>query len=181
MMEKGKRLDSAHNGKLRIEYQNNRILLVDEAGYTRFLIGPRTDGVIAAEASQSNVDVLTATDSQLTFSSRFKSFKIVDTNVISLTSPNAAGSSTFQNVTHTLGYNPMVWAFVSFSPGGTGFPLVYNEVELVGANTGKVKFQIGFETVAGNTITFYYRDITSASSNTVYIRYYIVQETAATT
>lgn len=180
-MDKGKDFTSTHNGKLRIEWQNNRIIFVGDDGFNKLLIGPRSDGELAVELAQAGVNVLSATDDQLIFSSRFKSFKIVDTNVIQLTAPNLAGSSSFHTVGHTLGYNPMVWAYVSFSPTGTVFPLIYDDVELIGANAGKVKFQVGFETSGGDTITFYYRDITAATSNTAYIRYYIMVETAATT
>lgn len=181
MSEKGRQLASTHNGKLRFEQQNNRIIFDGDDGLAQLLIGIRNDGQLAVDAAPPGTDVLTAADIDLSFSSRFRSFKIVDSDTISFASPNSAGTSSFHNVSHVLGYNPIVLAFVSFSPTGTGFPLPYNDIALSGADTGKVRFQVGFETVGGDTITFYYRDITAATSNTAYIRYYILQETAATT
>lgn len=90
-MERGKDIGAVLNGKLRIEWDNNRIIFVGDEGVRRMLIGPRADGVLAAELSAEGVDVLEADDTELIWSSRFKSFTIAQEDTIQVT--RAAGDN----------------------------------------------------------------------------------------
>lgn len=60
----------------------------DSAGTRRMLFGNYPDGNVKAKLSQLGVDVLTATDDQLIWSSDFKNFKIVDDDTMTITVPN---------------------------------------------------------------------------------------------
>lgn len=103
-------------------------------------------------------------------------FQFVQKGAVQLSSPNSIGSSTNISVVHNLGYKPIVWAFVSFSPTGTRFPLPYLSPHLVGGTPGLIDYQVSFEVVGDDTVTFYHRDISAASNVTDYISYYILRE-----
>lgn len=108
----------------------------------------------------------------------FDRFKILKTGTTSFASPNSIGSSTNISVTHGFNYKPIVFAFVSFTPTGTRFPLPYLSPQLTGDPTpGLISHQVNYEIVV-DIITFYWRDITRATNQTAYIRYYFVEERA---
>lgn len=106
----------------------------------------------------------------------FDRFKILKTGTTSFASPNLIGSSTNISVTHGFNYKPIVFAFVAFSSLGTRFPLPYLSPQLTGDPTpGLIAFQVNYEIVV-DIITFYWRDISRASNQTAFIRYYLVEE-----
>lgn len=107
-----------------------------------------------------------------------RNFEIVLQGKKQLTSPNSAGSSTNTSITHSLTYKPVVFAFVAFSSNGTRFPLPYLSVHLTGGavTNGLIDYQVSYELVDNNTITFYHRDIASASNVTDYIFWYLCRE-----
>jgi hypothetical protein len=93
MSERGRQIGSTHNGKLRIEYQNNRIIFDGNDGLAQLLIGLRSDGQLAVDAAPPGVDVLTAGDIDLAFSSRFKSFKIAEVGSVTIAPFNVPAHS----------------------------------------------------------------------------------------
>lgn len=103
-----------------------------------------------------------------------RTFEIILSGKTSFTSPNSSGSSTNKSITHNLGYQPLVMAFVAFSSTGTRFPLPYLSPIL--PTTGTIGYQVSLEVVDKNTITFYHRDIAQASNVTDYIYWYILKE-----
>lgn len=176
--ESGEKKVEAKDGTIRLDENKNRLLSHD--GSTNLLfIGQRSDGSIGWDLAPPGVEVTTASPDDLTASDRFNLFKIIDSDVVTLDSPSSIGTSTYVNVTHTVGHNPMVWAFASFSPTGTGRPLPYLEIELVAPTPGIVNYSIDFETVGGDTVTFFWRRYAGTAPSKAYIRYYIVQETAS--
>ena len=112
--------------------------------------------------------------------SGFKSnlqFEVLQSGSVELESPNLVGTSTGVSITHNLGYQPLVMAFVAFSPTGTRLPLPYLSPVL--PTTGTIAYQISFEVVGNDIISFYHRDIAEASNTTDYIQYYILKESAS--
>lgn len=106
-----------------------------------------------------------------------RAFEIILSGKATLTSPNSAGSSTNVSFNHNLGYQPLVLAFVAFSPAGTRLPLPYLSPHVIpDANAGLIDYQISLEVVGNDTITFYHRDIAAASNVTDYIYWYILKE-----
>lgn len=104
----------------------------------------------------------------------FDKFEIVRKGKVTLASPNSAGSSTNVSVTHSLGYQPLVMAFVAFSSTGTKFPIPYMSVNV--PTTGTIRYMVSMEVVGNNIITFYHTDITDPSNVTDYITWYILRE-----
>lgn len=164
-----------------VQSQDRRKVITDEEGNDRIVLGRQENGSYAIKVSAPGYNVNTAPDDKLILNSSNNLFKIVDTGTVTLSSPNLAGSSSYINVSHTLNKNPTVLAFASFSPTGTPQPLPIIGVELVAPTPGLVNYQLAFEAVGGNTITFFWRDIARANNITAYIRYYIIQETASYT
>jgi len=174
-MDSGTLSSAINNNFKQIESENRTKVIRDEDGIDRVIMGRYPDGKYGIKVSKPGVDVLTAEDDELIFNSNNNIFKIVETDTITLASPAGTGTSSNVVVPHSLGYKPLVLAFVSFSSLGTSFPLPYNEVDIF---TGVVGWQVGME-VTDIDITFFHRNITVASSVTDYIRYYILQETAS--
>lgn len=112
-----------------------------------------------------------------------RAFEIILSGKTTLSSPNSAGSSTNKSITHNLGYQPLVLAFVAFSPTGTRHILDYLSPHLTGGgvSNGLIDFQVSLEVVDANTITFFHRDIASPSNLTDYIYWYILKEKVNTT
>lgn len=107
-----------------------------------------------------------------------RGFEVVQTGNTTLVSPNLSGSSSNVTIDYNFSYEPIVFAFVSFSPTGTRFLMPYQDVDVTGgANNGKVQGQVSYEIVSGD-ITFYFRNITAALNQTAYIRYYICRDPA---
>lgn len=107
-----------------------------------------------------------------------RGFEIVQTGNTTLASPNLAGSSSFVNVAYEFDFKPIVFAFVSYSSGGTRYILPNLQIDnLGGADVGKVRGEVSYEAVGGS-ITFYFRNYTAALNQTAYIRYYICRDPA---
>jgi hypothetical protein len=123
MQEKGKNIDSVLDGKLRIEWGKNRIIFVNSNNVPRLLIGPRLDGELAAELSQEDVDVFTATDDELIWSSRFNSFKIAEKVPMSLgfSLPDSGPHQYSVTEPHTQGYAPAYLAFADVTQAAGSF------------------------------------------------------------
>ncbi len=108
-----------------------------------------------------------------------RNFEVVQTGTTTLASPNLAGSSSFVNVPYEFDFKPIIFAFVSYSSGGTRFILPNLQIDnLGGADVGKVQGEVGYEVVV-DVITFYFRNFTMALNQTAYIRYYICRDPAA--
>ena len=69
------------------------------------------------KVSRPGYDVLTASDVQLAFSSKFNYFKIVTTGVVSLSVDSGAGFFT-QNIAHGLSFVPVAFCYI-LATGGT--------------------------------------------------------------
>lgn len=191
MSEQGKALASTFNGKLRIEWQNNRIIFVDEDGKTRLLIGPRLDGELAVELSAIGHDVLTASDIDLIMSSRFKGFTIVATDLISAPAVTtvADGTNTFSggqttSTAHGLGYAPLPIAFVEVSPNQYTL-MPYSETVSASSPSGGIISQTyRITTDATNIKVFHYvvsysPGVGAGTYSGANIRYFLLRQTAA--
>lgn len=175
---KGGASTEALGGKLVFEQDKNRI--IGRKGTTPRLLISADENDFTMKISKPDIDVLTAANKDLIFNSANNLFKIVSSGSLTLTSPNLAGSSSGAAIAHGQDQVPIVLAFVKFSTGGTSFPIPYLGIELAGTNAGRVRYEIGYEAPeSGGYITFYHRNITSAVSQTAYITYYILQETAS--
>lgn len=107
-----------------------------------------------------------------------RSFEVVQTGNTTLASPNLAGSSSSINVAYDFDFKPIIFAFVSYSSGGTRFLLPNLQIDnLGGADVGKIRGEVSYEIVA-NVLTFYFRNYTAALNQTAYIRYYICRDPA---
>lgn len=178
-MDSNSMISAINNNFRQIESENRTKIIKDEDGVKRVLMGRAPDGTYSLRVSRDGVDVETAEPDELVFNSSNNLFKIVETGTTTITAPATTGTSTNSSVTHEVGKNPTVMAFVSFSPTGTAFPMPYFGLELIGASAGRVNNQISFEVVGGDTITFYWRRLAGGGSGTAYVRYYIIEETSA--
>jgi hypothetical protein len=113
----------------------NRTKIVKDAGTPRVLLGYQKDGFgtggdYGLKVSQDGQNVVTATDSQLAFSSAFNMFKIVETGTFTLPALDAAGGANDDSTTVvTTGVDsttPLAFqAFVLNDSGGyNSFPVV---------------------------------------------------------
>lgn len=108
-----------------------------------------------------------------------RSFEIVQTGALTLASPNSAGSSSNTSVPYAFDFKPIIFAFVSYSSGGTRFILPNLQIDnLGGADVGKIRGEVAYE-VVDDIITFYFRNFTAALNQTAYIRYYVCRDPAS--
>lgn len=150
-----------------------------DANNMRLHAGMFPSGDIKIKLSQLGVDVLTATDDQLVWSSDFKTFKIIDSGTKEINKA-ALSASEVETVAHSLGYAPLVVAFATQIGVAVQNPVPDFAVD---ASTGLVAKQAGIN-VTDSGINFYV--LTPAwVGNTFYtdpldyfFRYYILQETA---
>lgn len=172
----------------------------DDAGDQRLLIGFQENGFdngnVGVKMSQSGVDVQTATDDQLIFSTDFNLFKIVATGTLTVTKdfPSHGASSSGQEDTDPAtvdltGYgftNPPI-VLVAREFGGNYSFISKGSVEdsSFAANHWVIDTWIPFVTTTELNITLYRVWATgvggaiSADTGTYGLRYYILQETAS--
>ena len=150
-----------------------------DANNMRLHAGMFPSGDIKIKLSQLGVDVLTATDDQLVWSSDFKTFKIIDSGTKEINKA-ALSASEVETVSHTLGYAPLVIAFATQIGVAVQNPVPDIAVD---SATGLVSKQAGIN-VTATGINFYVLT-PSWAGNTFYtdpldyfFRYYILQETA---
>lgn len=92
---------------------------INDTGQDILLIGEREDGSIGIDLAQPGIDVKTASDEDLIWSSKFNSFKIVASGRMDIelaeVSANISGfdsSTVAESIDHELGYTPTVFAFL---------------------------------------------------------------------
>ncbi len=136
--------------------------------------GKFTDGTTALKVAQPNIEVGTATNSQLIFNSSQDIFKIVLTGTATIPAIATNGYA-HVTVTHNLGYKPGVIAFTTY--GGTNYPLPYLDID----NNGLVLQLVNAQNITNTTIDFWQ----ALPSTTVPqgaaaapVKYYLLQETA---
>lgn len=78
----GGNITSGLDGRIRLEESNGRLVVSDENGITKLLAGINKNGEISVDLAQDGVEVTTAEDDELIWSSRFNSFKIVETDTV---------------------------------------------------------------------------------------------------
>lgn len=105
----GKRQDSVRDGKLRIEYGNNRIIIQDET-HNRFVVGSNASGDIIAKLSKAGFDVLNTSESNMIWSSESPSFMIAEADTVSVTRTGGTDSGSEDVVTSVLDAE----AFIAF-------------------------------------------------------------------
>lgn len=185
----GKEQVNTYDGKLRIEYANNRIIVADDL-VNRLLIGQTPEGDIKMRLSQPTYDVLTATDDQLIWDSDRNAFKIVykgtgrvygiDNSAGGLWTSGTADNTSHFYYNHGLGYAPSVISYGDFNYGGTikRFPLP-NGVDFNGVMgypfLGYVQV---LSTESQIQVTFITCPGVNESANFVDFTFYLVRETA---
>lgn len=180
MSETGGRMDNVLNGRLRMDHANNRLLVTDENNVNKLLAGMDADGNVKIKLAQDGIDVLTAADSDLIFSSDFNSFKIVD--VFTDTNPSLShtgtagiwGSTTRNhNIPHTYGFIPVVIAVIN--DGSAYWPLPF---ELIDPTPYFIKIAVKADAeniTVNTTIMAYGASVTYPAKD---IKYYILRDTA---
>lgn len=178
MIEKdtGKRMINVLGGQLRIEQNNNR-LLVSKDLIDVLLLGQEDDGDIVIKLAKDGFDVKAATSDQLIMSSEFNLPKIVVDDVITLTPPaipTPGLTTTFY--THNLGYVPTFIAFWEFD-GTTYFPVP----KYWFTNTGTLAMSLeAYSTATDFNIDFTYVAASpSGYPGPINIRFYLLRETAS--
>lgn len=111
----GGEINSVNSGRVRIDNDKNR-LIVNNGSTDILLAGEDNSGNIVFKVAQSGYDVKTATNQQLSFSSAFNSFKIVQSGTTSI-SKSANNSGLSVTVNHNLGYTPAVLAYANYAGG----------------------------------------------------------------
>lgn len=137
-MDKGKRMDASHNGKLRIEWQNNRIL-VSDGSHNLLLLGERADGSIGYDLAPTGIEVTTASLAQLVASDRLRTFTIAVTNTVLVTRTGGNDSGHVDVDTGALGA-PMFLCTVR-SPAASPsfrFQTPYTTFNTSGTDSGKI-------------------------------------------
>lgn len=163
----------------------------DDTGTNRLLQGYQKDGFdngnVGIKLSQPDIDVLTAADNELIWSSDFNSFKIVDVVTFnfattSLTTPGTAGTyevntrEALNPYTHGLGYAPAVIGFVQYSTSSYSMP--YQQFSIVnptGFSERRAIFRINSTTITVEWMLFTYNYAGNISTPSV--KCYILQET----
>lgn len=171
----GKQVTDSLNGKLNFEQDKNRIIGRDGDNTPRLAIV--ADGVnFSMKTSPFGVDVLTASDDDLTFNSDRNMLKVIDTGTATITLPNPLVEREFYEVVepHNLGYPPAILAFVEY-PGGIS-PIPYTTFTPPGFPFG---IQLSFTVNIDNTNIYF--DIQANNffdGSTFDFTYYLLEETA---
>lgn len=168
----------------------NTGLVFNDSANDRIFIGKNSTGNYVAKLSQSGRDVKTATNDQLIWSSDFNSFKIVATATVPITVPDpfTPGSSPLtKTIAHGLSFTPVALGYVSIPAGAgvVGAGVLTNLPAMVGGS-GSIS---AFAQIAADATNIYLYVRNNTASNLVgapfgtdwTFRYYILQETAATT
>lgn len=155
------------NGRIFWDQARGKLVIKDENGTQRLLASAES-----IKLSQSGFNVETATDSQLIFSSEFNMFKIVDTNTTTI--PSSGSSSSVRQIAHGLSGTPIVMAFGLILGNTVPFPILG-----INDTTGAI---ISYYTCYADNTNIYLRVAVPGGTvvNSTNVRYYIVQETAAT-
>lgn len=194
MANEGKSTVGVNSGKVRLEQGNNR-LIVNDGTRDRLIIGEEDDGDIVVKLSQSAYDVKTATSAQLVMSSEFNMFKIVQSGTTSI-SKTATNSGTFVDVSHSLGYTPLVLAFINNTNSlfglGSPLPCSHNYEVVTAPAYGSYTFRVidGSCSLTADTTKVRFTVSTPSDTNgggvaaynfayTIGIKYYILAETAS--
>lgn len=180
---RGKRIITSHDGKVRLELQNNRVVSTDGTD-DRFIIGTRPDGSRGPYLSQPGFDVKDASDDQLIINAGQNVFKIVHSGTLSNTKP---ANSLFNTVTysHGLGFTPAIVAYMF--DGSVYFGLPYITSFLSGTGAGLINESDSYS-VSSTLVSFgiHTPDLSWASTTnpqysssvTRTMKFYLLQETA---
>lgn len=165
-------------------------LTKDDAGVQRILHGFQLDGFangsVGMKMSQTDVDVLNATDEELIFSTDFRLLKIVDIDTATQPVPSlTSDETTTMTVPHNLGYVPAIIVYVN----GTGSTYLtsgryYPAPKAVTIRIG-TEYSTGIEYTYEVDDTNIYFNVTNWSSatpvtdiGTANWKYYLFRETA---
>jgi hypothetical protein len=131
--------------------------------------------------AKSGIDVTTATDAQLAFSSAFDTLRVVQSNTGIIAAPGSNTSlTTSVSIPHNLGYAPVVIAYFNYPTGavGTYWPSPFN-VYSYSASVGSyvIDSAAKFNVDSTNINFFIHQSSTVTAGNWSY-KYYLLQETA---
>lgn len=202
--DSGAQVKSVLGGRLRIDYGANRLIVADNDNVDILLAGVDDNGQVVVKLAPPGVDVKSAPDDDLVWSSNQRFFKIVGEGTFIVPAMNVsvgASSNTFADSTgiagvkHDLGYKPKILAFAanpSFessdgSPGDRPFP--YQAVSpffsgVSGGGLGIVSYSLNVTDgyiFYGGSYTIHVNDAGFAGSypvSAVTVRYQLLKETA---
>lgn len=128
----------ALNGRLSFDQARNRIIGRQGDGLARLLL--LADGLdFFLKISDTGIDVLNATDDQLTFNSKNNLFKIAESDTIDYDIPSLSmsGANAFASkmVPHTQGDEPLVIAFITI-PGNPSYTRFFGGSDVTGTFNG---------------------------------------------
>ena len=163
----------------------------DSGGTRRLLFGNYPDGSVKAKLSQENVDVLTATDDQLIWSSDFNSFKISLSSTTTISPPPSwtAGTTLTATIPHNRTITPSFIVYADTPSYGIGAPQeskltnLPTMITISNATVGGSEIYIYCQAASDNTnlyiyLTNTYNSTTINNSPTWSFRYYVIEETA---
>lgn len=165
------------NGLQREFNNEKRVKVIKDEDGTRVAVLDK-NGLRTTEPG-AGIDVMTATDDQVTFDSRRNTFRILSTDVTSVTKP--AGSTYGSvGVLHGQTFRPAVEAYIEF--GDTSYAIPYSHAVATGADAGLVD-ESWYVSVTDDEVIFEYVTPENSSyyalERTREIRYYIKQQTSA--
>lgn len=161
-------------------------LAFNDSSNDRIFVGKNSSGSYVAKLSQAGYDAQTAPDDKLIWSSDFNAFKIVETGIASIQGGNNDVTFASVNFNRTYEKPPIVIAYATVTDTGTTTsPKLLPYVNYVG-DAGAIPPMYGayyiLDVGATTTTVTFTLDATfngTGSSVSATIRYYIVQETAA--
>lgn len=178
MSDSGGVIQGVNSGRFRVEYEKNRMITSDSLADV-LLAGQREDGTIGVDMAQAGVDVKTASDDELIFSSKFNMFKIALTDTVTFVSGDfgASGSAYLdfyaaKIIDHGLSKPPVVFAFIETATGQRN-QIPYYQFDY---GTGALSYQVT-ASVSNTSLSIEIRS-TTALGPSIPVRYYVMQETA---
>lgn len=171
--------------QLKVDEQTK--IVKDDTGTRRVLLGKGADGFYGLKVSKGSYDVYSTDDENLIFNSNNNLFKIIDSGTVSIpsgTTPSASVEDYSVDVSHSLGFAPLVIAYTvesndslrlfgvlnidsSTLTGGFVETQVMTDEEIFSTDT-YVRFYVAHTNATGSGVDFLGRTI----------KYYILQETA---
>lgn len=177
-----------------LENLNVTQIFKNKDGVPQIILGRYPDGTYGLKISRDGVDVLTASDDDLIFNSANNLFKIVDSGEVPLTMPtvvNGTSQSVSDSAPHTLGYSPLVVAFISYpSPGvpGSTYTRMFGSGTTQARSVSVSAVTIGYvsdEAVEATTTDVNFRWTVSNATGVTQapivatVKYYLLTETAS--
>lgn len=182
MGDSGGPIKAVHTGRIRIDYARGVFIVTGQDGVDQLLAGVGRDGRVTVDLAPDGVDVKTAELKDLVWSSRTRSFKILDEGDFHLQGEDF--NTAFDSIPHGFGSIPEVIGTVEIHDAGPNFtfksPMPYTNYVANDVSIGLIPYYACYFEVSASHITSYLNcdGRSDGSLVTADIHWYIIERIA---